>query len=427
MERVFHSFQIIAIVGLIIAAVGTPTSLAQTPTPTPGGPTYVVAECGSFWLNTSVWLDKSIEPWQCGVPVGATNIAFHVKINGFSGSPSVHVYRMVGSDSTRYDECDIPDGSNPLLGGECATSPINDTVAQHYIVSLDESPAGSIDAEMWFTADVGMIIVPPSATPSATPNPSHTPTNTPVGTVAPSTPTSTAIKPTPTAPNFTDPNYGGGLPTPIATLSFPSSGYLPTPAPLSGATPIPTLASASVGLSLSYPTPAPFTGTAHLSSTQMITGVLAAVDGTRSVISGILTYTNMLSGNIHAVMVATDTMLFDTVPDWYAPYMPRPAAQVGWDFETMGTDLRRRYSVPQWTAWIAEMLAIPVQYVKALFPWARALGPLGLFLAWLFVMLPIVLVFKILAWLKDALISLFNLLIEFIKLILDILGLIPGL
>jgi hypothetical protein len=130
-----------------------------------------------------------------------------------------------------------------------------------------------------------------------------------------------------------------------------------------------------------------------------------------------------LSDTIHDFLMGNGDSITATaiysVPDWYAPILPREVAQVGWDFEIMGSDLRRRYSVNEWFAYVGRMVSIPPRFVKGFFQFANLLGPFGLVLIWLFVMAPIVFALKFIAWLKNAIISLFNLLLKLLVLIFE--------
>ena len=149
------------------------------------------------------------------------------------------------------------------------------------------------------------------------------------------------------------------------------------------------------------------------------------IQGTRTFFEGTMSQTLALSQSMSTLIVSNDVISASTVPADYAPALPRPVAQVGWQFDNMGSDLQRRYSVTEWAKFFISIVAIPVKFVKGLFVLGRYLGPLGLFLAWLFVMLPIVMWMKFANFIKNLIIQIFNLVIEAIRIIGDILDLFP--
>lgn len=253
-------------------------------------------------------------------------------------------------------------------------------------------------------------------------------------------PTVTPVGPTPTIPNFAGDPFYTELPTIIPDVNLPDIGRMPTPPATPtyqpptieppdlptttlSATPISTLAAISVAINISYSTPAPIGGAADLTATGAISSVNGMLLGTQGVISDIISYTDSLSNTIFELGLATDTLATGSAPDWYAPPLPRPIADIGWRFEEMGQDTRKRYSVASWGIWTAEVLAVPIKLVKGLAPIAQLLGPFGLFLIWLLIMAPIVLLFKILNFLKDTAIQIFNFLFDLIKFLISF---IPG-
>jgi len=151
------------------------------------------------------------------------------------------------------------------------------------------------------------------------------------------------------------------------------------------------------------------------------------LEAPRAFFEGTISSTLALSETIHMVIVSEDIITTSIVPDSYAPTMPRGIAQIGWQFEEMNSDLQRRYSLAEWTSFVAGIIVVPVKLVKSLFVLGRYLGPLGLFLGWLFVMLPMVLLMKMSKFMKDLVISLFNFVIDIIRFVLDVIKLIPGL
>ncbi len=170
------------------------------------------------------------------------------------------------------------------------------------------------------------------------------------------------------------------------------------------------------------PTPAPIRMDADLGA---IDEVEDGINGTRVFFEDTMSQTLALSETMSTLVVSPDVISASTVPAEYAPGLPRAVAQVGWQFETMGSDLQRRYSVTEWSTFFISIVAIPVKFVKGIFVLGRYLGPLGLFLAWLFVMLPIVMWMKFANFIKNLVIKIINLVIEIIRVIGDIWDLFP--
>lgn len=277
--------------------------------------------------------------------------------------------------------------------------------------------------------------------------PTATVTPTPVNTPGPGTPTPVPMpspedfprpfynRPT-SIPNMTFPN----VPTPLA-VSLPSPEPWDTPQalempnaispseislPMTGTEAI-SLSEISTSLDLSYSTPLTLntsvTGTAGYTAATTILGT------GQGWVSDTVSYTLYISG-VAAEISPTDTFTVATAPDWYAPPLPRPMANVGWTFETVlddGIDEGRRYSLPAWASFFGYIVSLPVQFIKMLFELAVFLGPLGLFLIWLLVMLPFVLFVRIFLFIKGLFIGLFNLIHKFIRFIGDIWDLVPGL
>lgn len=138
-----------------------------------------------------------------------------------------------------------------------------------------------------------------------------------------------------------------------------------------------------------------------------------------------MSQTMALSQSMSTMIVSSNWITASTVPADYAAWLPRPVAQIGYQFETMGSDLQRRYSVVDWTRFFVSILVIPIKFVKGLFVLGRFLGPLGLFMAWLFVMLPLVAWMKLAGFIKDTIIKIINFFIEVIRVIGDIWDLFP--
>lgn len=153
--------------------------------------------------------------------------------------------------------------------------------------------------------------------------------------------------------------------------------------------------------------------------------VETGIQGTRTFFEGTMSQTLALSQSMSTLVVSPDVITASTVPADYAPALPRAVAQVGWQFESMGSDLQRRYSVAEWSKLFIGIVAIPIKFVKGIFVLGRYLGPLGLFLAWLFVMLPIVMWMKFANFVKNTIIKIFNLIVELIRIIGDIWDIFP--
>lgn len=203
---------------------------------------------------------------------------------------------------------------------------------------------------------------------------------------------------TPTPPTFgEDPNYASP-PTSIPDIEIPDFNAPNTPTIIEitlptvdlPETPVPGLQPIGASIGLSYSTPAPLQGDGtYLTITNTISGtftgihsqVLAISDSTYILLNG--------TDNFSAVLTAS------TVPSWYAPYLPRDVAQVGWDFETLGADVRRRYSVSDWFEYIGNLSSLPIRFIKGLAELFALSGPLMLFLVWLLIFGPLVLVVRL--------------------------------
>lgn len=139
----------------------------------------------------------------------------------------------------------------------------------------------------------------------------------------------------------------------------------------------------------------------------MVNGLLS--DG-RGLIDSVMSYTLWLSGEIGR-MQHTDSFTIATAPTNYAPDLPRPMANVGYTFELLASDMytRRRYTVEAWAGVFGYTVSLPIQLAKSLYELFRFFGPFGLFIIWLVaVMLPTVLGFNILLFLKTSVVRLFR-------------------
>lgn len=270
-----------------------------------------------------------------------------------------------------------------------------------------------------------------------TPTPTATANYTPTPTPGPGTPTAVPMAPT---VEFPRPNYA--IPTSIPALTFPTAnpnGYNPTPLALPSPlavdiTPEPfntpalsvitatELSGISTGLYVSYSTPAPLGADSY---TATITGTFdeGVIGGW---ISNTVSYTIWLTDTA-ASLEYTNTFTVATAPSWYAPDLPRPMANVGWTFENMGDEVGTSYSLPAWAGFFGYIISLPIQMVKGLLDLAQYLGPLGLFIIWLLIMLPLTLFTRAILFIKNLIIGLFNLIHKIIRFIGDIWDTVPGL
>lgn len=282
----------------------------------------------------------------------------------------------------------------------------------------------------------------------------HTPTATPTGTPAP-TPgpgTPTAV-PMPQESPFPRPNYG--IPTSIPNLTFPPvpspvSFPFPTPQPedymtpqaLAMPSPIPspalsgpgaaltqtngetlTLLTMNSSIDVAYPTPMGLN--TPITSSSAYTAITGINEGGRGIITSLLTYTDYLSNEITNLQY-TQSLTIGTAPSWYAPYMPRPMADIGWTFEQVGEDSTARYSLTTWSYLFGSMAAMPIQLARGLLDLFRFLGPFGLFMIWLIViMLPAVLGFRLLLFIKNTFIRLINFALTVIDWVLKLWNAVP--
>jgi len=247
--------------------------------------------------------------------------------------------------------------------------------------------------------------VPTTPQPTATPRPSLW--NKPTSTATPAASPSSTVAPQATK-QF--PARYSFVPTSIPPLAFPTWPAVATIAPISTpATPIsmallptPNFPDHSYVPAPGEPTPTPLAWT-----------------------TDVVSFTTWLSTS--ATINATDTFTIATAPEWYASSLPRPLADVGWTFEQMqsGADQGQRYSLGSWAALAGHTSSLPIQLSKSVRDLFRFLGPFGLFITWLLVMLPLVLFFKIFEFLKNLVIRVFNFVLDLIGFILGLIKLIP--
>lgn len=250
----------------------------------------------------------------------------------------------------------------------------------------------------------------PAPAPTRTPGPTRQPTAT--ATARPTlwvTPT-TAPSASPLATKQFPSRYSYP-PTSIPILRLPTWPAVPTMAPIpTPATPLalallptPNFPDVSlVPVGPSTPTPTPLTWTTN-----------------------IISLTTWLSDT--ATITNTDSFTLSVAPSWYAPTLPDDLANVGWTFEQMGggIDTGQRYTIASWAALAGYIAALPIQLTKSVMELFRFMGPFGYFVAWLLVLLPAVLIFKWIEFIKNLIIKLFNFILDLIRFVLELIKLIP--
>lgn len=241
--------------------------------------------------------------------------------------------------------------------------------------------------------------------------------------------TSPTAIPTPALPAVVT-STAEGIDLPTISLATPELGLgtmdypeidLPTPAA--------TLSAIDYSLSLSVSTPITLgavNGEGSAVISQAGQSVINTLVSGRGVVSDVISNTNALSATWVTLWNQTDEWVIASAPDWYAPTLPRPMADIGWRFELMGTDVRRRYSLTAWGGLVAEIIALPIRLIKGLQDLGALLGPFGLFLTWMWIMFPVVLFFKMIEFLKYLAVSIWNFIVQVAHIIMDLIELIPG-
>jgi len=228
--------------------------------------------------------------------------------------------------------------------------------------------------------------------------------------------------PSPFSPTLT------GLPDPISsTLELTISPISMTAISLVTPQAV-TMTEISTTLPLSYNEPLTLdTDTDDVTGTNTYTAINGIVGTGQGVISDVISYTGYLTGEI-AAAEQTGTFTVAAAPDWYAPNMPREMADIGWTFELMEDFSNvRQYSINTWATIFGHTAAMPVRLGKNVWFRFQFLGPFGLFMTWLFVvMLPFVFGIRILLFLKNMVIKAINFVIVVINWIIRLIELIPG-
>lgn len=245
----------------------------------------------------------------------------------------------------------------------------------------------------------------------------------------------------PTPVPFPIPHYGkptsipafefGDIPDPIDPVLSPITGALTfaTIEPPAGYTSVVVLSDISTTLNLSYAAPSSFSGvgTSTFTSSQIYSTFNGIIGAGQGVISSVVSYTTYISGEINRLQY-TETITITTAPTWYAPFMPREFANVGWTFEQMDDRMYSvsRISINSWATLFGYMSALPFRLIKNLWELFRFLGPFGLFLIWLLaVMLPAVFGIRLLVFLKGLIVRIFNFILTVIEFLLSLWRALP--
>jgi len=170
-----------------------------------------------------------------------------------------------------------------------------------------------------------------------------------------------------------------------------------------GLWPIQAMASEITPVTNSRPAPSQITPTTSPAYTLSVT----IIEDAQEIVDNVVSYTEWLSST---TVQATNTFTIATAPITYAAALPRPIADVGYTIEQMQTDTDsgKTYSINTWASLFGYLIAIPIQLVKMLYQLATLMGPIGLFVSWLFFMLPFVLGVRLFMFIKNMLIGLFN-------------------
>jgi hypothetical protein len=263
-----------------------------------------------------------------------------------------------------------------------------------------------------------------------------TPTTTPSPTATPMTGTPTAV-PMPTPIEFPEPDYDNPTSIPPATFPDVPDELNPIPIPIpsvidlstpvfSESTPMP-LTDISTSLTISYSGFISIDGSGGITGSQIYTMMSGVFSTGQGLISDVTSYTTYISGEIGNLQF-TETFTITTAPTWYAPQMPREFANVGWTFELMDSDMYavKRYSVNTWASIFGYICSLPVKLTKTIWELFKFLGPFGLFLVWLLVvMLPFVFGIRILYFLIIFLVRMLNFILTIIDWILKLWGALP--
>lgn len=126
-----------------------------------------------------------------------------------------------------------------------------------------------------------------------------------------------------------------------------------------------------------------------------------------------------------AWMTTPTTFTIQTAPITYAEHLPRPMANVGYTFENMQGDIGFMYDPRAWASLFGYIIGLPIAMVKFLYTLAGMMGPVGMFVTWLLILLPFTLWIKLALFIKNLVITIINLIIKLIRFIGDLWDLIP--
>lgn len=126
-----------------------------------------------------------------------------------------------------------------------------------------------------------------------------------------------------------------------------------------------------------------------------------------------------------AWMTTPTTFTIQTAPITYAEHLPRPFANVGYTFENMQGNIGFMYDPRAWASLFGYIIGLPIAMVKFLYTLAGLMGPVGMFVTWLLILLPFTLWIKLALFIKNLIITIINLIIKLIQFIGDLWDLIP--
>lgn len=146
---------------------------------------------------------------------------------------------------------------------------------------------------------------------------------------------------------------------------------------------------------------------------------------TRDDIIGSLSRVNATLSAEAAWMTTPTTFTIQTAPITYAEHLPRPFANVGYTFENMQGNIGFMYDPRAWASLFGYIIGLPIAMVKFLYTLAGLMGPVGMFVTWLLILLPFTLWIKLALFIKNLVITIINLIIKLIQFIGDLWDLIP--
>lgn len=350
-----------------------------------------------------------------------------------------------------------------ITGAEFCTEPLGTPTPTNTPApaTATDTPTATATATATGTRTPTSTRTPTNTATATTPNAifrTPTPTTPPSPSATPGDGTATRV-PMPSASPFPRPNYG--VPTSIPLPRFPpvptaislnlpaptvdpwmTPQALPLPAALTmtmaltapgaispGLISLPTVATSTLtpintSFVISYSVPFTF-GAGSMTGTASYSYVTGLNDDGRTIISDVVSYTDYLSSEV-ASLQYSGTISIRTAPGWYAPYLPDDMADIGWTFEQVGTGNSQYFSLNTWAYLFGAMAAMPFSLAKAILGLFRFMGPFGLFLVWLLViMLPAVMGFKILIFIKNTFIRVINFILTVLDWILKLWNAIP--